>query len=136
MDIALLLTVAMQNVVAIPTEPVGASPSLASQVTSAEGARPNFVFILLDDWGTGDVGAYQTLTNHGIDQVICCHVFIEIHDKNRVGKHVCICACLGVVIISLFIPPMCAQHVSRNSTLYVARDAKYRPTSSRRYPVH
>ena len=83
MDAVLLFTVAMQNVIAIPAQSVGASPSLASQVTIAEDQRPNFVFILLDDWGTGDVGAYQTLTNHGIDKVICCHVFTKIHDKNR-----------------------------------------------------
>ena len=83
MAAALLLTVAMQNVVAIPTKSSGASPPLASQATSDTDARPNFVFILLDDWGTGDVGAYQTLTNHGIDKVICCLVSIKIYNKNR-----------------------------------------------------
>ena len=40
------------------------------RTNTSDSARPNFVFILMDDWGVGDVGAYHTLTNHGIDKVI------------------------------------------------------------------
>ena len=40
------------------------APLLALQVAPAASvapaaARPNFLFILMDDWGIGDVGAYQ-----------------------------------------------------------------------------
>jgi len=42
--------------------------SAASAASAAVAPKPNFVFILGDDWGYGDVGAYRTLLNHGIDQ--------------------------------------------------------------------
>ena len=40
-------------------------PAFAS---AAEGLRPNIIFILADDWGLGDVGAYHTLLAKGIDK--------------------------------------------------------------------
>ena len=31
--------------------------------------KPNIIFMLADDWGYGDVGAYKTLLANGVDKV-------------------------------------------------------------------
>ena len=43
--------------------------SMAAAATRVNPPKPNIVFVLADDWGYGDVGAYKTLLSNGIDKV-------------------------------------------------------------------
>jgi arylsulfatase A-like enzyme len=46
-----------------------ATMTMAALSSTNPPAKPNVVFILADDWGYGDVGAYKTLLSNGVDAV-------------------------------------------------------------------
>jgi arylsulfatase A-like enzyme len=48
-----------------------AAAAAASSPASAAAphvGRPNFIFVLADDWGYGDTAPYKTLLNHNLDE--------------------------------------------------------------------
>ena len=47
---------------------LAAAACLPTLLTAAEGGRPNFIVILADDMGTGDIGAYRELYPGGPEE--------------------------------------------------------------------
>lgn len=41
----------------------------AATLSGINPPKPNIIFMLADDWGYGDVGAYKTLLANGVDKV-------------------------------------------------------------------
>lgn len=53
---------------ALPSHGHGAKTTSGPQLPHLEGVgRPNFVFVLADDWGLGDIGVYNTLMRKRLD---------------------------------------------------------------------